>query len=192
MLHVDELQSGCTYYLAGKKAIIPVVALFRDGKLVLRTAYKGRKNYYRKAVVRDNVIDDLWKSEGALAAQLLQFFEGRVAFLDNFLKYEDRFLNEALAKTKAKHKAEVEKAEQSLAQMLSVAAALRRKMLALGEGKPWFVIRSTVEKEYDTQEPLYWSNLDGWVDKESADLYSAEDTLTLNLVLNSEWVELLD
>jgi hypothetical protein len=39
---------------------------------------------------------------------------------------------------------------------------------------PW-IIRSRVEQDDETGAPLYWSNQDGWVDRESADLYTEQD-----------------
>jgi hypothetical protein len=49
-------------------------------------------------------------------------------------------------------------------------------------------IKSIVERDDITNQPLYWSNEDGWVDKGSATVFSKEEYLTTPyLPLGSEW-----
>jgi|TARA_R110000824_G_scaffold273617_4_gene462127 hypothetical protein len=41
----------------------------------------------------------------------------------------------------------------------------------------------------NSDEPLYWSNTDGWGDRETADTFTFDDTLRLNLPLEGTWVK---
>lgn len=190
MVRKEDLQSGQTYYILGKKRIIPVIAAGRfDGIILFRTAYKDRRNYQRKPKLVGDTYPDLWKSEEELAWMLLEFFEKQVNFATQFLNQEENFLREAIALAKKKHAETVKIAERESLQKMRVAAAIRRQLLAMGAGLPWYEIRSTTEKDLNTGAPLYWSNEFGWADEPSADLYSAEDTLRLNLPISGEWVE---
>lgn len=52
-----------------------------------------------------------------------------------------------------------------------------------------YVIRATNPADVDeeTGAPLYWSNADGWVDRASADTFSAAETGELNLPIGGAW-----
>lgn len=50
------------------------------------------------------------------------------------------------------------------------------------------VIRSTVEKDELTLRPLFWSNEDGWVDRNSATVFSHVDSFRYDLPTGGEWV----
>jgi hypothetical protein len=52
------------------------------------------------------------------------------------------------------------------------------------------LIRSKTEKDDQTQQPLYWSNKDGWVDKKSADRFRPFEKASLRLPIGGEWVKL--
>ena len=52
-----------------------------------------------------------------------------------------------------------------------------------------YLIESTIETDLETGEPLYWSNLDGWVDKASADAFMKSETLFLSKPSGGVWVE---
>lgn len=44
-----------------------------------------------------------------------------------------------------------------------------------------FVIRSNDEADDETDEALYWSNVDGWVDRASATVFTLKETKHLDL-----------
>jgi hypothetical protein len=48
-------------------------------------------------------------------------------------------------------------------------------------------IRSTRETCQDSGKPLYWSNADGWVDRESADKFDEGDRMMLCLPMGAKW-----
>jgi hypothetical protein len=52
-----------------------------------------------------------------------------------------------------------------------------------------FLIRATDERDDETNEPLYWSNTDGWVDKASAARFTQHERDTVSLPIGGEWVE---
>lgn len=41
---------------------------------------------------------------------------------------------------------------------------------------PKFLIRSKTERDDETGKPLYWSNVDGWVDRDSATRFEEKET----------------
>lgn len=45
-----------------------------------------------------------------------------------------------------------------------------------------------IENENDTE--LLWSNTDGWTDSDNFDVFSADETLVLNLPIEGRWIEL--
>lgn len=52
-----------------------------------------------------------------------------------------------------------------------------------------YYIRSTVEVDSEDGYPLYWSNDDGWVDKDSATVFTANEKDSIPYIpANSEWV----
>lgn len=51
------------------------------------------------------------------------------------------------------------------------------------------LIKSTIETDEETGEPLYWHNGDGWVEIESATSFTEEDTEWMNLPAGGIWVE---
>lgn len=50
-----------------------------------------------------------------------------------------------------------------------------------------FMIRSSGEIDEETKKPLYWSNGDGWVDRDSADLFSWYGKKRFNLPVGGIW-----
>jgi len=44
-----------------------------------------------------------------------------------------------------------------------------------------------IKEEYSVEEPLFWSNNDGWVDKDSADRFTEEQKENLNLPDGGKW-----
>jgi hypothetical protein len=48
-------------------------------------------------------------------------------------------------------------------------------------------IRSLTEIDDDTLAPLYWSNRDGWVDRQSAGIFSDAERKRLRLPIGGEW-----
>lgn len=54
------------------------------------------------------------------------------------------------------------------------------------------LIQSTIETDEETGEPLYWHNEDGWVEIESANSFSEEETEWMNLPAGGRWVEYND
>lgn len=55
-----------------------------------------------------------------------------------------------------------------------------------------FIIQSIVEKDEDTNEPLYWNNKDGWVDINAATEFSEIESLYFHLPENARWMNCLD
>lgn len=51
-----------------------------------------------------------------------------------------------------------------------------------------FVIRSTGERDDETGRPLFWSNDDGWVDRNSATVFSQDEAASKRLPMAGEWV----
>jgi hypothetical protein len=49
-------------------------------------------------------------------------------------------------------------------------------------------VRSKVEVDDETGEPLYWSNEDGWVDRESATPFTPAEAEVFQLPADSYWV----
>jgi hypothetical protein len=54
-----------------------------------------------------------------------------------------------------------------------------------------YVIYGMNEKDSETGSPLYWSNLDGWVDLVSATKFTKEERNSLNLPIGGIWVRYL-
>lgn len=55
----------------------------------------------------------------------------------------------------------------------------------------WY--RIVGEEELDEDGScLFWSNELGWVDKESADVFSLEERMTLELPVGGAWINVLD
>ena len=59
------------------------------------------------------------------------------------------------------------------------------------KGKDMYVIYGMNEKDSETGSPLYWSNLDGWVDLVSATKFTKEERNSLNLPIGGIWVRYL-
>lgn len=41
--------------------------------------------------------------------------------------------------------------------------------------RPTYFIKSTIETDLEAGEPPYWSNFDGWVNKDAADRFTANE-----------------
>ena len=52
-----------------------------------------------------------------------------------------------------------------------------------------YVIRSTTERDSETNQPLYWNNRDGWVSREDADEFGIIERRELNLPIGGRWEE---
>jgi len=50
-----------------------------------------------------------------------------------------------------------------------------------------WVIRSDDEKDFETDEPLYWSNTDGWVWRSTADRFSNAERNMSDLPIGGKW-----
>ena len=50
------------------------------------------------------------------------------------------------------------------------------------------LIQSHTEKDEETGETLYWNNLHGWVEIESANYFTEEETKSLTLPIGGRWV----
>jgi hypothetical protein len=50
-----------------------------------------------------------------------------------------------------------------------------------------YLIRALYERDSDDGSPLYWSNVDGWVDRRSANTFSIDEVRQLNLPDGGEW-----
>lgn len=61
------------------------------------------------------------------------------------------------------------------------------KCAELSQSDEVWAIRATSEKDFDTDEPLYWSNEWGWVSGEVAQLFTAQDHAELNLPIGGIW-----
>lgn len=57
----------------------------------------------------------------------------------------------------------------------------------LSQSDEVWAIRSLTLKDFDTNEPLYWSNEWGWVSGETAQLFTAQDHAVLNLPIGGTW-----
>lgn len=53
----------------------------------------------------------------------------------------------------------------------------------------WYIIGPN-ERDPETGEPLYWSNVDGWVGVESANRFCERERWSLNLPIGGKWVRL--
>lgn len=51
----------------------------------------------------------------------------------------------------------------------------------------FYVIRGVIERDVETDVPLYWSNVDGWVNGEDATRFTPEEHSTLALPIGGEW-----
>jgi hypothetical protein len=60
-------------------------------------------------------------------------------------------------------------------------------VLQIIEENEGYVVISTTEKDDETDEPLYWSNDDGWVDLGSATRFSSEEKKKLDLPIGGKW-----
>lgn len=51
---------------------------------------------------------------------------------------------------------------------------------------PWMIVSSTLRTD-DGEEPLYWSNENGWVESDCADRFTESEKKRLNLPIGGEW-----